>query len=303
MKKASTLSILFLALILNASAQYSMDFGVSVGGSNYVGEVGGSGTEPKPWLLDMNLSKTNIGFGGFYRINFTRNIAAKLSVNYARISGADSLSGIATQLARNLSFRTDIIEANIVGEYYFFTMNDLSRSSNARIDFGTYLFAGAGIALFYPYAQLNNKWYYLRPLQTEGVDNAYDVMTVALPMGAGATFTFNKKIKLGVEFGYRFTFTDYLDDISTRYAETEDLPFKESVDLANRSAQAFQRGDATIDGLEPYFQPGSRRGNPETNDGYFLGQISLSYNMASKNSFHKARYNSVINRRRKRTKF
>ena len=303
MKKANALLIILFTVYASLSAQYSMDFGVSLGGSNYVGETGGSGTEPKPWLLDMNLAKTNISFGGFYRINFTRNIAAKLSVNYARIGGADSLSGIATQRARNLSFRTDIIEASLVAEYYFFTMNNLSRSSRSRIDFGSYIFAGGGVALFYPYAQYDNKWYYLRPLQTEGVDNAYDVMTVAVPLGAGATFTFDKKIKLGIEFGYRFTFTDYLDDISTRYAFEEDLPFQESILLANRSEEAFRRGDAELAGFAPYFSEGSRRGNPEANDGYFLGQISISYTITNRNSFGKARYNKIINRRRKRTKF
>lgn len=303
MKKASALLIILFTVSASLSAQYSMDFGVSLGGSNYVGDVGGSGPEAKPWLLDMNLSKTNIGFGGFYRINFTRNIAAKLSVNYARIGGADSLSGIATQIARNLSFRTDIIEASLVAEYYFFTMNNLSRSSRSRIDFGSYIFAGGGVALFYPYAQYDNKWYYLRPLQTEGVDNAYDVMTVAVPLGAGATFTFDKKIKLGIEFGYRFTFTDYLDDISTRYAFEEDLPFQESILLANRSDEAYARGEADLPG-RGFFVSGSRRGNPEANDGYFLGQISISYTITNRNSFGKARYNKIINRRRrKRTKF
>lgn len=302
MKKANIIFLLLCTIGFSASAQYSMDFGVSLGGSNYIGEVGGSGTEPKPWILDMNLSKTSFGFGGFYRLNFTQNIAAKISVNYARISGADSLSGIATQRARNLSFRTDIIEAAITAEFYFLTINNLSRRSNARIDFGTYMFAGGGVALFYPYAQLNDKWYYLRPLQTEGTENAYDVMTVALPVGVGANFTFNKKLKLGIEFGYRFTFTDYLDDISTRYAAEEDLPFEESVSLANRSDQAFGRGDADLPNRN-FFVAGSRRGNPETNDGYFIGQVSISYTITNRNSFTRARYNSVINRRRKRTKF
>ena len=130
MKKLVLLLVSFTLLTFNSQAQYSMDFGFSLGGANYVGEVGGSGEEPKPWLLDMNLAKTNISVGGFYRYNFTRNIAAKLSINYARIAGADSTSSIKTQLARNLSFRTDIIEAALTGEYYFFTINNMSRSSN-----------------------------------------------------------------------------------------------------------------------------------------------------------------------------
>ena len=303
MRKSSILLTIFCALVVSSSAQYSMDFGVNLGASNYVGETGGSGTEPKPWLLDMTLAKTNFNFGGFYRMNFTRNIAAKMSFNFARISGADSLSGIKTQIARNLSFRTDIVEAVITAEYYFFTMNDVSRASNARIDFGSYIFAGGGVALYYPHAQYNNEWYALRPLQTEGSQNAYDVMTVVLPMGAGANFTFNKKLKLGIEFGYRFTFTDYLDDISTRYAKEADLPFTQSVLLANRSDEAYARGEAGLPG-RGFFNPGTRRGNPDANDGYFLAQISVSYTIVSRNSFSRARYNSIINRRRrKRTKF
>ena len=309
MKKINTLVIVLFATYASMSAQYSMDFGVSLGVSNYVGDVGGNGrnggtgVQAKPWLLDMNLAKTNISAGGFYRLNFTRNIAAKLAVNYARIGGADSLSGIRTQKARNLSFRTDIFETSLTTEYYFYTARNISRRSNTRINFGSYFFAGVGAAFFYPHAQYNNQWYSLRPLQTEGVNNAYDVMTVVVPMGVGTNFTFNNKIKLGIEFGYRFAFTDYLDDISTRYAPESELPFEESIALANRSEEAFRRGDAELDGLEGFFLSGgpSRRGNPEKNDGYIIGQICLSYNFKSKRQ--KALYRKQIYRRRKRTTF
>jgi hypothetical protein len=306
MRKVIFLLAFCSVLTSNVSAQYSMDFGISIGGSNYIGEVGGGGTEPQPWLLDMNLAKSSVGVGGFYRLNFTRNIAAKLSVNYVRITGADSLSGIATQIGRNLSFRTDIYEAAIQLEYYFFNLRDISRVSNARIDFGSYFFVGGGAALFNPKASYEGKWADLRPLRTEGQEKEYDSYAIVVPMGVGVNFTFDRKIKLGIEFGYRFTNTDYLDDISGRYAEPEDLAFNDArtQNIANRSAEAFARGDARLEGLSlANFQPGAIRGNPETMDGYLLGQISLSYNIASKNSFSKARYNSIINRKRKRTKF
>jgi len=288
------------------SAQYSMDFGISIGGSNYIGETGGGGTAPKPWVLDMNLAKTSIGLGGFYRMHLTKSIAAKFSVNFARIRGADSLSGIATQIARNLSFRTDIYEAAIQLEYYFFNLRDISRVSNARIDFGTYFFVGGGAALFNPKASYEGEWADLRPLRTEGQEKEYESYTIVVPMGLGINFTFDRKIKLGLEFGYRFTNTDYLDDISGRYADPEDLAFNNArtQNIANRSEEAFARGDSRLDGLTMRnFAPSAKRGNPETMDGYMLGQISLSYNIKSRNSFSRARYNSVINRKRKRTKF
>ena len=72
MKKLSLFFSFLVALSYGASAQYSMDFGVSLGGANYVGETGGFGAEPKPWLLDMNLAKTDMGLGAFYRNNFRR---------------------------------------------------------------------------------------------------------------------------------------------------------------------------------------------------------------------------------------
>ena len=306
MKKVFFLLAFCSILITDISAQYSMDFGASIGSSNYIGEAGGHRAEPQPWLLDMHLAKSSLSVGGFYRMNFTQSIAAKFSVNYVRITGADSLSGIATQIARNLSFRTDIFEAAIQLEYYFFNLRNISRSSNARIDFGTYFFVGGGAALFNPKASYEEQWSDLRPLRTEGQEKEYESYTIIVPMGMGLNFTFDKKIKLGLEFGYRFTNTDYLDDISGRYAEPEDLAFNDTrtQNIANRSAEAFARGDARLEGLSMgNFAPGKKRGSPETMDGYLLGQVSLSYNIVRRNSFGKARYNRFINRRRKNTKF
>lgn len=305
------LFILCLAVTTSISSygQYSMDFGLNLGATNYLGEIGGNTGEAKPFILDMRLQQTNFIVGGFYRFNFTRNIAAKLSFNYGRISGADSLSNEPTRVGRNLSFRTDLLEATLSGEYVFFSYNDMSRRSKNRVDFSSYVTAGAGIVLYYPYAQFDNKWYYLRPLQTEGVENAYDEMAIVVPLGIGANFTFNRKIRLGIEFNYRFTNTDYLDDVSTDYAYdprtpelNTELPFIESTIFANRSDEAYARGDSDLPPRAAY-RYGARRGNPDQNDGYLTAQVSLSYVIAAGNNFSRSRYKSTINRRKKRTKF
>ena len=129
-------------------------------------------------------------------------------------------------------------------------------------------------------------------------------MTIAIPVGGGAEFTFNDKIKLGLEIGYRFTFTDYLDDVSTRYADPADLPFTQSIELANRSLEAFRRGNPDPENLDIVnFAPGTLRGNEDSNDGYLMFQLSLSYFIKTGSDFYRPRYNSIINRRRKRTKF
>tara|TARA_R110002072_G_scaffold13058_10_gene55318 strand:- start:233 stop:1135 length:903 start_codon:yes stop_codon:yes gene_type:complete len=300
MKKLFTF---FLSTILCSSvalAQYEIDYGLQLGGALHVGDIGGKG-EPKGFLLDMNISQANMAVGAFFRYSFSSNIAIKFNAGFVRIQGADSLSVNApTRLARNLSFRTDILEASLVGEYTFLQKNDFSRRSRQRIDFKSRVFAGAGAIYFDPKAQLNGTWYSLRPLQTEGI--AYDEISIIVPMGMAFDFTFNKKLRVGMEFGYRFTFTDYLDDVSTRYPKQEDLLTPQAVALSNRSDEAFARGIPDLPN-RGFYTSGSRRGNPDNNDGYFITQITLSYVIKSGNDFYKPRYNSLINRKRKRTKF
>ena len=130
-----------------------------------------------------------------------------------------------------------------------------------------------------------------------------DEMTIAVPLGVGANFTFNRKMRIGLEVGYRFSFTDYLDDVSTRYAPENELPYAESIALARRSPEVYARGE--YDDLPPFTasNPGNIRGNPETNDGYLLVQFNVSYVINTGNSFYRSRYKSLINRKRARRKF
>ena len=195
-----------------------MDFGINLGAANYLGEIGGTSGAAQPFLFDMKLKQASFSIGGFYRYNFTSNLAAKFTINYARITGADSLSDEPSRIGRNLSFRTELIEIGLSGEYNFFSFNDVSRRGRTRIDFSSYVFGGVALLMYYPYAKYEDKWYYLRPLLTEGTENAYDEMTFAFPLGIGAQFTFQRKFRIGFEMGYRFTMTDYLDDVSTDYA-------------------------------------------------------------------------------------
>lgn len=301
--------LLCLLFSFSARSQYSMDFGASMGMANYLGEIGGGEGDARPFLLDMKFNQTQFAFGGFYRVNFTREIAAKVSFTYARIEGADSLSGNPNRVARNLSFRTDLLEFALEGQYAFFSFNDISRRSKNRVDFNTYALIGAGYLLYYPHAQFNDRWYSLRPLATEGIENQYDEAAFVYFGGLGASFTFNRKIRLGFEAAYRFANTDYLDDVSTDYAydprfpfDDAELPFEESKLFANRSDEAYERGDADLPNRD-FHRRGGRRGNPDGNDGYLFAQVTLSYVIARGNSFSRSRYRSVVNRRKKRTKF
>ncbi len=81
-----------------------------------------------------------------------------------------------------------------------------------------YVFGGLGFTTLSPTAELNGTRYTLRDYQTEDV--AYSGATMITPVGAGVRFEFTRRIGMSLEAGYRFTFSDYLDDVSARYINT-----------------------------------------------------------------------------------
>jgi len=271
--------ILFFALLgyLPLKAQYEIDAGIQLGGANYLGEIGGGAEEGRGFLFDMDLQQTNLAISGFFRYGINRSFGLKFTASYARISGADSLSDNPARKGRNLSFRTDLFEASLVGEYVFYQNRDIFPNAMDQIKFRAYGFAGFGALLFYPFAKHQDDWFSLRPLQTEGAENAYGTLTLILPLGGGIDFSFQEKFRLGFEVGYRISFTDYLDDISTDFAFPEELPFSESLIFANRSDEAFKRSNGEDLPDREIYSAGKIRGNPDDNDGYLMAQITFSY--------------------------
>jgi hypothetical protein len=77
-------------------------------------------------------------------------------------------------------------------------------------------------------AQYDGKWVELQPLGTEGQETTkyndkrrYGLTQVSIPIGMGYKTQLNEDWALGIEFGVRKTFTDYLDDVSTIYVDDQ----------------------------------------------------------------------------------
>ena len=272
-----------------------MDFGLNLGGSTYMGDI----DEPDDdYALPINLlprgSRYNIGL--FYRFNFTKNIAARIGAHWVRVAGDDGLSDDAYNMGRNLSFRTDIYEFTLQGEYAWWVRNEIGNNSN--VDFRADVHGGIGYMIFNPQGELQSEWYDLRLLATEGIENEYNRGSLIIPAGLGFSWTFNKKIRLGMDFNYRYTFTDYLDDVSTDYAYATELPYLESIAFANRSGEAYESGNENLPDPSIY-EPGQDRGNPDDNDSYILIQFKIAYVINLEGSgFSKPRHRKLIKGRR-----
>jgi len=311
--------ILFLAVVSLPKlgfSQFKWDFGGSLGASNYLGDIGGKDKPRRDFIYDMNLTQTRLAAGGFARYKLTPVISIKTSLNYIRIQGNDALSPNPERFSRNLSFRNNMFELSSVGEYYFYKSSDMSgrsglRGSRKRVDFRTFVYAGVGALYSNPQAQYKGSWVNLRDYKTENV--AYGPITVVVPVGLGFTYTINRHYRFGFDFGFRQTFTDYLDDVSTNYVsevfEGENVPLgaayaTDRANLANRNVELTESASSKIGpanyGWTKEFNGDklNKRGDDTHNDNYLTASISFSYVIKGKNKFYKQKYKSLSQRRK-----
>jgi len=185
---------------------------------------------------------------------------------YGRISANDKNNKERSLVARNLNFKSDIIEGSLCVEINLFDPD--------RFEGIPYLFAGVGVFYFNPYTyDKNNNKTFLRPLGTEGqgLDEYPDRRMISMPQfcipfGGGWKLRLNEKYDVIYEVGIRYLFTDYLDDVSTNYVDPQTLLLergRKEVELAYRQSTMLP----IIEGV--------KRGNPESKDWYYMTGIKL----------------------------
>jgi len=252
--KKLLLIICCLFLIVTAQNLY---VSARLGMSNYQGDL-------KAKSISFTQSKVLASVGARYDIS--EHIAARTFITDTSVH-ADDKNGTASMQSRNLNFRSKILDLEVAGQYNFFSFNTQWWTP--------YVFAGIGFFHFNPYTNDSaGAKTYLKPLSTEGqgfmpgIKN-YKTWQFCIPLGVGAEYSLNEDMRLGVEFGYRKLFTDYLDDVSTNYAD-------ENLLLAARGQKAVDlawRGDEKGGGAYPV--PMTTRGNPKYKDAYYY--LAITY--------------------------
>jgi len=137
--------------------------------------------------------------------------------------------------------------------------------------FTPFIFGGFSIFSYNPKAELNGTWHALRPLGTEGQDLGaeYGRISGGFTIGGGFKWDLNRDISFNVEFSTRRLFTDYIDDVSTVYADNASI-------LSRRGDIAAQLADRSL--IEGIGVAGRQRGNSKDNDQYlFIGFGVMRY--------------------------
>ncbi|MEX2590645.1 MAG: DUF6089 family protein, partial [Chitinophagales bacterium] len=221
------------------------EVGVMAGASNYMGEMSSK-------LMDKN--EFNLSLGAYAQYNISKWFSARLGFLYARISGLEINDPEQIRQKRNGNFRNDIFEGSLLLHFHV-----LQYGISKGEKFSPSIFAG--ISAFYHnpqsrimlgrntndepvYYQIDDKdvWINLREVGTEGQTvgrpdsdpnsvaingrqppEKYSKVAISVPMGVAFDFIIQKSWVIGLEAGFRLTFTDYLDDVSGYYYDRANL--------------------------------------------------------------------------------
>lgn len=268
-----------LAFTFSVQAQKSAEIGVVIGASSYFGDL-------TPHGVQNNTSQYLPAFSFFYRQNMNQTVGFRVNLGYGNISGDDALSDQAYRNERNFSFKSSILELGLIGEV---NLLGFSPGGNGSA-FSPYLFGGIALFHFNPHTEYQGQTVNLQPLGTEGqgmegFPDPYKLTQISIPFGGGIKLAINDQINIGMELGFRKTFTDYLDDVSGKYVSYPVL-------RASNGELAAALGNRTGEflGTEPVeLAEGALRGNPKKDDWYLMGGFTLSYTIFSdRGAFHKS---------------
>lgn len=268
-------ALIVVTLLLGGSRTYaqsyftSNEYGISLGASQYFGD------------LNENYGFHTVApaYGVFMRRRMSSYIALKLVADYTRVGYDDKYNTIPYEVARNLNFKSNVVEFGAQAEFNFFRFITGDRSFR----FTPYLTGGIGAFYYNPYTTYNGKTYDLRPLGTEGQNTGlyngrkYSSFAVYFPVGAGVKYWLAPGINLSFEVADRLTTTDYLDDVSQTYVGAD--KFARTTVL--NPSRALQDRSVEIAGNPELGREGKQRGNSSSRDQYLMAMFSISFNLTT----------------------
>lgn len=266
----------------------SISFGA--GSSHYIGDL-----VPIAGILSVGGQTTRWNVGANITRHLSPNFSANLGLNYIRISGDDSyFSPVGVwdaNFLRNSHFRNDIKELSLVGMYEIGGNPENILKRNAV---SPYIYLGVSGFLHAPDAReeagldaafnpVKSPWLSesnasLRDYKNEGVE--YSLMGIAIPFGVGFRYKLSNYLDVGFDFGYRVTFTDYLDDVTDIRNTVTPLSVGGSMLYTDRSGEPYAANTLVNRiPLPPTVEAPKISTGP---DQYFTTQVRIIYHLRNK---------------------
>lgn len=290
MKFPSTALLVFLLLLadISASAQFQLwrrnrsEMIFAFGATNFLGDLGGANQIGTNGVRDLDWPSTRpLGSIGYrYRTGKQNAVSGKLHIGY--LHGDDAFTEEPIRQNRNLNFRSPIVELSGQFEWLLSRQREGHRYKLRGvhgwrvINFESYFFIGVAGFWFNPQGRyIDGTWHNLKPLHTEGqglvaTRKNYSLFQFAIPFGVGLKYAISREWSIGLEYGLRKTFTDYIDDCSTTYFDNDEI-------VAQFGELAGYFADPQLGVFESQTYPGEQRGDPTDLDSYMFAEITLFY--------------------------
>lgn len=180
--------------------KHNLNFTGSIGAAFYRGDLCETCFSP------------GLGFGIGANYKLWPRVMFGAEFHYVQLNGKDE------DYRRNISFNTNVLDFTAYGRFYL--ADDIIRVAADRGRkpkfLKTYVMAGIGLANYnatskftQPAPPTDTTFYY-----SEGV--AYPQSALIIPVGLGFSWRISNRFSIITEASYRFSFTDYLDDVSKR---------------------------------------------------------------------------------------
>lgn len=297
--------------------------GFTLNALNYYGDLAPNVSR---FSTDISFTRPAVGIAFSQRLGPRYAITAGLT--YGTLRGSDFSSADENdsesgryRFYRNLSFRNRIKELSVVTSFDLF---ENQATYLSRPNWTPYVFAGVAVFHHNPQAlapdfDLNGQplpeageWINLRNLGTEGQyadllptdENhgikPYNLIQVAIPIGIGARFRIHDVVDFSAEVGFRYLFTDYIDDVSRNYVDLGVLDSELARALSYRGNELTKpdiargpftaRNGATYNLIYGYGSewPTNMRGEESNNDIYMVTTLRISYIVGK--TMHKAKF-------------
>jgi len=265
--------------------ELSWELGGSIGIMNCLTDIGGKSGVGEKFIKDINWNKTRFCGSILVSASWQSKYAIRLEVTPGQVTGSDDVLKTTTGIARsryyrNLHFKTNLIELALLGELH---MLPLLFKNSESVLLSPYIIAGIGFFNYNPQAKLHGVWIDLRSLHTEGEGfkeyngrNTYKTLSWCIPAGAGVKYDASGLINLRFEMLYRFTSTDYLDDVSNTYIDPSLFRKYLTPTAAALAAKLYDRSAELPGGSAN--SNNAIRGNPSNKDAFFsfLFKISIA---------------------------
>ena len=296
---------------------------LSLNALNYYGDLAPS---PSRFSTDISFTRPAIGISVSQRLGPRYTLLGGFM--YGTLRGSDFSSADANDQAngkfryyRNLSFRNSIKELSAVA---IFDLYENQHTYLSRVKWTPFAFGGLAVFHHNPQAiaplwGLDNetlpeagKWVSLHKLGTEGQHanleptdanygiKPYKLIQLAIPMGVGVRFKLHDVVDFSAEVGFRYLFTDYIDDVSRNYVDLGVFENELARALSYRSNElpiaditripVTARNGVTYNVIEGYGHeyPTNIRGKKGNNDIYMVTTFRLSHIVGK--TMHRAKF-------------